>query len=73
VKNNNQLVMGESKAGGGWQESDNIHTTTMVGNDKQQERAADDKGSNKEGKGGKGYGDCNEGGGQQRRQGQQGP
>ncbi len=46
------------------------HTTTMVGNDKRQERAADADGSNKEGKGGQGDGDRNEGGGQQRGQGQ---
>ncbi len=37
--------------------------STMVGNDDQPEHAADDDGSNKEGKGGKGDGDGNEGGG----------
>ncbi len=35
-----------------------------VGDNKQQELAADDDGSNKEGKGGKGDSDSNEGGGQ---------
>ncbi len=37
--------------------------TTMVGDDEQPERAADDDGSNKEGKVGKGDGDGNEGDG----------
>jgi hypothetical protein len=37
------------------------HTTTMVGDNKQQEHAADGDGSNKEGKDGKGNGDGNEG------------
>jgi hypothetical protein len=55
-----------SKVGGGWQESIDNHTTMMVGDDKQLEYAADDEGSNKEGKGGKGDGDYNEGGAQQR-------
>ncbi len=45
--------------------------TTMVGDDKQQERAVDDDGSNKEGEGEKSYGDGNEGGRQGRGQGQQ--
>jgi hypothetical protein len=45
------------------------HTTTTVGDNERQERAADDDGSDKEGKGGKGNGDGNEGGGQQRGQG----
>jgi hypothetical protein len=40
------------------------HMTTTVGNDERQERAADDDGSDKEGKGGQGNGDGNEGGGQ---------
>jgi hypothetical protein len=39
-------------------------TTTTVGDDERQERAADDDGSNKEGEGGQGDGDGNEGGGQ---------
>ncbi len=38
----------------------------MVGDDEQQERAADDDGSNRVGEGGKFYGDGNEGGGQLR-------
>jgi hypothetical protein len=45
-------------------------TTMTVGDDERRERAVDDDGSNKEGKGGKGDGDSNEGGGQQRGQGQ---
>ncbi len=40
--------------------------TTMVGNDVQQERAADDDGSDEEGEGGKGDGEGNEVGGGQR-------
>ncbi len=51
---------------GGCQKSINNHTTMTAGNNKQQERAADDEGSNKEGKGDKGDGDYNEGGVQQR-------
>jgi hypothetical protein len=35
------------------------HTTTTVGDDKRQECAADDNGSNKEGEGGQGNGDGN--------------
>jgi hypothetical protein len=31
-KKNNQLTMGASKVGGGWQESIDDHTTTMAGN-----------------------------------------
>jgi hypothetical protein len=31
VKDNNQLATGASKAGGGWQESINNHTTTTAG------------------------------------------
>jgi hypothetical protein len=54
VKNNNQLSTGVPKVGGGWQESVDNHMTMMVGNDKQLEHAADDEGSNKEGKEGKG-------------------
>jgi hypothetical protein len=46
------------------------HTTTRVGDNERRECAADDDGSNKEGKGGQGNGDGNEGGGQQREQGQ---
>jgi hypothetical protein len=45
----------------------------MLGNDKQQEHVVDDDGSNKEGKGGKGNRDGNEGGRQLRGQGQHGP
>jgi hypothetical protein len=62
----NQLATEASKAGGGWQESIDNHSTMTVGNDKQQEHDTDDDGSNKEGEGGKGDGDSNEGGGQQR-------
>jgi hypothetical protein len=36
--------------------------TTTVGDDERQEHVADDDGSNKEGEGGKGDGDGNEGG-----------
>jgi hypothetical protein len=63
--NNNQPATGLTKAGGGWRESINQgdRMTTMVGNNKQQECVADDDGSNKKGKGGKGDGDGNEGGG----------
>ncbi len=43
--------------GGGWQESINDHTTTTAGDDKQRDHAADVEGSNKEGEGGKGYGE----------------
>ncbi len=39
------------------------HMTTMVGDNKQRERAVDDDGSNEEGEGGQGNGDGNEGGG----------
>ncbi len=52
--------------GGGWQESIDHHRITTVSNNEQQERAADDECSNKEGKGGKGDGDYNEGGAQRR-------
>ncbi len=62
VKNNNQLATGASKAGSGWQESANNHTTMTEGDYEQQEHTADDVGSDKEGKGGKGNGDCKEGG-----------
>ncbi len=55
--------------GGGWQESINNHRTMMAGNNKQQECAANDEGSNKEGEGGMGNGDSDEGDGQQRGQG----
>jgi hypothetical protein len=34
MKNNNQLATGSSKAGSGWPESVDDHTTTTVGNDK---------------------------------------
>jgi hypothetical protein len=40
--------------GNGWQESVDDHTTTMVGDYKQREHAANVEGSNKEGKVGKG-------------------
>ncbi len=53
----NQLVMGASKAGGGWQESVDDHLTMTAGNDKQLELVADDDGSDKEGEGGKGDSD----------------
>jgi hypothetical protein len=36
-----------------------VHMTTMMGNDERQERAVDDDGSDKEGKGGQGNGDRN--------------
>ncbi len=36
------------------------HTTILVGDDKRQEHAADDDGSDEEGKGGQGNGDKNE-------------
>jgi hypothetical protein len=55
--------MGASKGGSGWQESIDNHLTTTAGSDnKQQECAAEDVGSNKEGQGGKDNGDGNEGG-----------
>jgi hypothetical protein len=73
VKTNIQLAKGVSKAGGGWQGSINNHTTMTTGDDEQQERAVNDEGSNKGGKGGKGDGDGDKGGGQQRGQGRQGP
>ncbi len=52
--------------GGGWQKSTKDHMTMTVGNNEQQERAADDEGSKEKGKGGKGDGDYNEGGTRQR-------
>jgi hypothetical protein len=58
--------MGASTVGSGWQESVNDHTTMTADDDKRQEHAADDEGSNTEGEGGKGEGDYNEGGVQQR-------
>ncbi len=61
---NNQLATGASKAGGGWPESVDDHSTMTAGKDEQQEHAADYDGSNKEGEGDKGNGDGNEGGGQ---------
>ncbi len=42
-----------SKEGSGWQKSNDNHMTTIADNDKWQERAVDDKGRNKEGKGSK--------------------
>jgi hypothetical protein len=42
------------------------HTTMTVGDDEQQERAADDDGSDEEGEGGQGDGDGNEGCGRRR-------
>jgi hypothetical protein len=59
-------MLGASKGGGGWQESVNDHRTTMAGNDKLQECVVDYEGCDKKGKGGKGDGDYNEGGTQQR-------
>jgi hypothetical protein len=47
--------------GGRWRRGN--HMTTMVGDNEQRERAADDDGSVKEGKGGKGDGEGNEVGG----------
>jgi hypothetical protein len=73
VKNNNQLAIGASKAGGGWQESIDNHTTMMVGDEEGQEHAADDEGNDKEGEGSKGIGDGNQVAGQQRGQGWQEP
>jgi hypothetical protein len=35
VKNNNQLAMGTSKAGSGWQESVDGHKTMTAGEDEQ--------------------------------------
>ncbi len=58
--NINQPATGLTMAGGGWQESIDKATTRpqqWVRDNKQQERAADDDGSSKEGKGGKGDGD----------------
>jgi hypothetical protein len=72
VNNNNQLAMEASKVVGGWRVSIKDHTTTMVSKDEQQECAAVDEGSNKEGESSKGDGDGDEGGGQQRGQGRQG-
>jgi hypothetical protein len=66
IKNNNKLRTRLSKVGGGWRKSINDHRTMTAGNDKQREPAVDDEGSNKEGKGGKGDGDYNESGLQQR-------
>ncbi len=57
VKNNNQLATGASKAGSGWQESIDNHTTTVTGNEEQRGHMAYDEGSNKEGKGSKGNGE----------------
>ncbi len=65
VKSNNQLAAGMPKAGGGWRESVDDHTATMVGNDEQQERVRDDEGNDKDCEGGKGDGDNEEGAGQQ--------
>ncbi len=65
VTSNNQLAAGMPKAGGGWRESVDDHTATMVGNGKQQERACDDEGNDEDGKGGKGDGNNKEGAGQQ--------
>jgi hypothetical protein len=59
-------MIGASKVGNGWQESVADHRTTTAGDNKQQERVADDEGSDEEGKGGKGDGDNNEGGTRQR-------
>ncbi len=64
---NNQPAMGAPKAGGGLGESVDDHKITMAGDAERRERAADDEGSDKEGKGGKGDGDDDEGGGGGRR------
>jgi hypothetical protein len=53
VKNINHLEMGVSKLGGGWHESNDNHTTTMAGDNKWWSHVANDKGIDKEGKGGK--------------------
>jgi hypothetical protein len=73
AKSNNQLAAGMPKAGSGWQESVDNHTTTTVGNIKRQEHARDDEGNDKDGKGGKGDGNNEEGARQQGGQGWQGP
>jgi hypothetical protein len=57
VRNSNQLVTEASNAGSGWRESIEDYTTTTAGNNERRERAADDEGSGKEGKGGKGDGE----------------
>jgi hypothetical protein len=73
-KGEQQLTSNGSNKGGWWMAREHWqddHTTTMVGDDEQQEHVVDDDGSNKEGKGGKSYGDGNEDGGQGRGQGWQ--
>ncbi len=68
-----QLTSDGTNKGGQWlsrEHRQGNHMTTMVGDNKQQERAADDDGSDKEGKGGKGDGEGNEVGGGRRGQGQ---
>jgi hypothetical protein len=69
VTSNNQLAMGASKAGGGWQENVDDHMATTAGKDKQQEHARNDEGNNEDGEGGKGDGDNKKGAGQQGGQG----
>jgi hypothetical protein len=63
----NQPATGATKTGGGWQEgvdkATTRPTTTTVGDNKRQERAADGDGSNEESEDGKGDGDGNEGAG----------
>ncbi len=53
------------KAGGGWRESIDDHTATIVGDDKRREHAGDDEGNDKDCEGGKGDGDNKESAGQQ--------
>jgi hypothetical protein len=72
VKSNNQLAAGMPKAGG-WRESVNNHTATMVGNDEQREHARNYEGNDKDCEGSKGDGDNKEGAGQLGGQGGQGP
>jgi hypothetical protein len=65
-ENNNQHARGASKAGDHWQEIVNNHTTMIASDNKWKEGVADNEGSDKEGKSGKGGGNGDEGGGQQR-------
>jgi hypothetical protein len=73
VKSKNQIAVGMPKAGGGWQESVDDHTATTVGDSERRERARDDEGNDKDGKGSKGDGNNKEGAGQQGGRGWQGP
>ncbi len=63
MKSNNQLAAGMLKGGGGWRDSVDDHTATMVGDDKRREHARNDEGNDKDCKGGKGDGDNEEGAG----------